>query len=194
MRGTIFVVLCLLVRPLSTFADVTGVTITSRAVVAGGHAFGTSGPYEKLIGRIEFALDPKDPHNRHIADLEYAPRAADGRVHFSSDLYVLRPVDPARGNGVLFFEVPNRGGKGLPTRFSQDAARSDDPSTLAEFGDALLMRDGYTLVLIGWEFGLSAPNLGLTAPPATRPPGSRVDPIGVDVMVRRTDERDVSRR
>ena len=40
MRGTIVVVLCLLVRPLSTFADVTGVTITSRAVVAGGHALG----------------------------------------------------------------------------------------------------------------------------------------------------------
>jgi len=183
MRGSIVLVLCLLVHPLSTFADVTHVTISSRAVVADGHAFGTSGPYEKLIGRIEFALDPKDPHNRRIVDLEHAPRAADGRVHFSSDLYVLRPVDPARGNGVLFFEVPNRGGKGLPTRFSQDAVRSADPSTLAEFGDALLMRDGYTLVLIGWEFGLSAPNLGLNAPSAMLPSGSSVDPIGVDVIV-----------
>ena len=54
MRGTIVFVLCLLVHPPSTCADVTNVTITSRVVVAGGHAFGTSGPYEKLIGRIEF--------------------------------------------------------------------------------------------------------------------------------------------
>ena len=46
MRGSIFVVLCLLVHPFSTFADVTNVTISSRAVVADGHAFGTSGPYK----------------------------------------------------------------------------------------------------------------------------------------------------
>ena len=91
-------------------------------------------------------------------------------MHFWPDRYVLRPVDPARGNGVLFFEVPNRGGKGLPTRFSQYVLKSDDPSTLADFGDALLMRDGYTLGFIRMGIGLSAPNLGLSAPPAKVPP------------------------
>src|SRR3954470_6973385 len=82
-------------------AEVTRVTIASRTVVAGGQSFGPTGPYEKLTGTIEFALDTKDKHNKPIVDLEYAPRGSDGRVHFSSDLYVLRPVDPARGNGVL---------------------------------------------------------------------------------------------
>ena len=109
MRGSIFVVLCLLVHPLSTFAEVTSVTVTSRTLVAGGQSFGTTGPYERLVGRIEFALDPDDPHNAGIVDLNHAPRDADGRVRFSSDLYVLRPTDPSKGNGVLLFEVANRG-------------------------------------------------------------------------------------
>ena len=112
MRFCCFAVVCFLAQPLTTFSEVIGVTITSRTVVAGSQSFGATGSYEKLIGRIEFALDPNDPHNKAIADLQYAPRAADGRVHFLSDLYVLRPVDATHGNGVLLFEVSNRGGKG----------------------------------------------------------------------------------
>ena len=110
-------VFCLLVHPFLASAEVTSVTIMSRVSVAGGQSFGTTGPYEKLVGRIEFALDPTDPHNGRIVDLERAPRGTDGRVRFSSALYVLRPSDPARGNGVLFFEVANRGRKSLLTRF-----------------------------------------------------------------------------
>ena len=132
MRGFIVVVLCLLVHPCSTFAEVTSVTVTSRTTVAGGQSFGATGPYERLVGRIEFALDPADPHNVGIVDLNHAPRDADGRVHFSSDLYVLRPTDPAKGNGVLLFEVANRGSSdpvgtvqsGRARRRSDDRRRS----------------------------------------------------------------------
>ena len=85
-----------------------------RAVVAGGQAFGQVGPYEKLTGTIEFALDPADTHNTRIVDLEHATRGADGRVHFSADLYVLQPVDTQKGNGALLFEIANRGRKGTP--------------------------------------------------------------------------------
>ena len=74
---------------------------------------GATGPYERLIGRIEFALDPAAPQNARIVDLEYAPRAADGRVHFSADLHVLQPTDLAKGNGVLLFEAANRGNRVL---------------------------------------------------------------------------------
>ena len=63
MRGFIVVVLCLLVHPGPASAEVTKVTVTSRTSVAGGQAFGATGPYERLVGRIEFALDPGDPHN-----------------------------------------------------------------------------------------------------------------------------------
>ena len=123
------------------------------------------GPYERLVGRIEFALDPADPHNAGIVDLNHAQRDADGRVHFSSDLYVLRPTDPAKGNGVLLFEVANRGRRSLLGRFNR-AATGNDPTTDADFGDGLLMRDGYTLVWIGWEIDVPAPLLRIDAPPA----------------------------
>ena len=183
MRFAILATLSVLVHPLSTAAEVTNVTISQRAEVAGGAAFGAAGWYEKLVGRIEFALDPADAHNARIVDLEHAPRGDDGRVRFSSNLYVLRPTDPAKGNGVLLFEVVNRGIMGLLTTFNRNAVRSDDPSALPDFGDALLMRDGYTLVFLGWEFGLKPPLLSLEAPPAVLPAGSTVAPIDIDIIV-----------
>jgi hypothetical protein len=180
MRGSIFVVLCFLVDPLSTSAEVTSVTLTSRTSVAGGQSFGATGPYERLVGRIEFALDPHDPHNAGIVDLNHAPRDSEGRVRFSSDLYVLRPTDPSKGNGVLLFEVANRGRRSLLGRFNR-AAQSNDPATDADFGDGLLMRDGYTLVWIGWEIDVPTPLLRIDAPPARLPAGSD-DRISVEIM------------
>jgi hypothetical protein len=167
----------------TAFAEVTNVNIVSRSIVADGVSFGASGPYEKLVGRIEFALDPSVLQNVPITDLRYAQRGSDRRVHFSADLYVLQPVEPAKGNGVLLFEVVNRGNKALIPRFNQDATRSDDPHTLADFGDGLLMKDGYTLVFVGWEFGLSAPELTLAAPKVTLPRPTKVDPVHVDIVV-----------
>ncbi|MEO5819620.1 MAG: hypothetical protein ABIT71_03885, partial [Vicinamibacteraceae bacterium] len=181
MRGFIFVVLCLLVQPRSTSADVTSVTVTSRTTVAGGQAFGATGAYERLVGRIAFALDPDDPHNAGIVDLGRAPRDPDGRVHFSSDLYVLRPTDPSKGNGVLLFEVSNRGRRSLLGRFNR-AAPSGDPTTDGDVGDGLLMRDGYTMVWIGWEIDVPAPLLRIEAPPA-RLPAESDDRLSVEIML-----------
>src|SRR5690349_25090092 len=112
------IALALLV-PLVASAEVSKVTIVARTPVAGGQAFGNTGAYEKLTGTIEFTVDPADRHNMRIADLDKARRGADGRVHFTADLYVLQPADPARGNGVLFFEIANRGRKGLLGRFNR---------------------------------------------------------------------------
>ena len=168
------------VRP--AFAEVTGVTIASRTVVANGQPFGAVGSYEKLIGTIAFAIDPADARNARVVDLDRATRAADGRVHFTADLFVLRPVDAARGNGVLLFEVANRGTKGLLGRFNGAASGAADPTAPADFGDGFLMRQGYTLVWVGWEFDLPPAALGLDAPAADVP----VTSIEVDVI---PDER-----
>jgi hypothetical protein len=142
------------------------VTIASRTVVAEGHAFGPVGPYEKLTGTIDFALDPADRHNSRVVDLEHALRAADGRVHFSADLYVLRPVDAAKGNGVLLFEIANRGRKGLLGRFNRGAGANQDPTAPADFGDGFLMKEGYTLVWVGWQFDVQPALVGIDAPTA----------------------------
>src|SRR5689334_13099229 len=85
------------------------VELTERTDVADGRSFGPSGPYERLIARAYFAVDPKLPANRIIADIDKAPRNADGMVEFSSDLYVLKPRDPGHGNGAVLYEVSNRG-------------------------------------------------------------------------------------
>ncbi|HMF93225.1 MAG TPA: alpha/beta hydrolase domain-containing protein [Vicinamibacterales bacterium] len=171
---------CLLLYSRAAIAEVVGLAITSRVTIANGQSFGSTGPYERLVGRIDFALDPADPHNRGIVDLAYAERGSDGRVKFSSDLYVLRPADRSKGNGVLLFEIANRGRRGLLGRFNR-ASNGTDPTTDADFGDGFLMREGYTLVWIGWEVDVPAPLLRIDAPRAVLPLGAE-DRISVPIM------------
>jgi hypothetical protein len=149
----------------TAFAEVTGVSMTSRSVVAGGQAFGNVGAYERVIARINFALDPAHARNKAIADLELAPRGPDKRVHFSADLYVLQPVDRTKGNGALLFEIANRGRKGLLGMFNR-APGANQPLNPADFGDGFLMREGYTLVWVGWQLDVAAPLLTMDAPRA----------------------------
>ena len=177
MRRCFLALLCVLLQPVATSAEVTSVTITSRTSVAGGQPFGSTGPYERLVGRIEFALDPAEPHNAVIIDLTHARRNSDGRVHFSSDLNVLRPSDPAKGNGVLLFHVSNRGVMDLVGTFNRGTGGG------ADFGDGLLMRDGYTMVFVGWEFDVPTPRLRVEAPAAILPTGSSADPVSIEIMV-----------
>ena len=159
-------VLGLVAAPANARAHVTDVVITSCIDVLEGKFFGETGPYEKCVGKIYFALDPENPRNRIIVDLDKAPRNALGEVEFSADIFVLRPKDPSRGNGVLFFDVVNRGNKLLLGRFNL-AQGSTDPTTEADFGDGFLMREGYTLVALGWEASPNTPAVSLYPPTAT---------------------------
>jgi hypothetical protein len=148
-RLTLGLTIALCAAP-AAHAEVVRVEIITREPVLDGAAFGAVGPYERVVGRVHFAVDPRLPANRAIADIDLAPRNAEGRVEFSSDLYMLRPVDQARGNGTVLFEVGNRGRKGLLDTFSM-ARTSLDPRTAEDFGDRFLMERGYTLAWIGWQ-------------------------------------------
>ena len=132
-------------------ARVVRLRIERREVILNGRAFGAAGPYEKLIGKVDFGLDPSLPRNGEIVDLTLAPRNARGEVEASADFYMLKPVDPRRGNGRLFYEVGNRGGKAMLATY-QKAAGSPDPTTEAQFGDGALMRQGFTLLWMGWQW------------------------------------------
>jgi hypothetical protein len=132
-------------------ARVVRLRIERREPVLNGRAFGAAGPYEKLIGKVDFGLDPALPRNGDIVDLKLAPRNARGEVEASADFYMLKPVDPRRGNGRLFYEVGNRGGKAMLATF-QKAAGAADPTTEAELGDGALMRQGFTLLWMGWQW------------------------------------------
>jgi hypothetical protein len=135
-------------------AEVVRIEVKARADLAGGKAFGATGPYEKLAGRIYFEVDPSLAPNKIISDIDKAPRNARGRVEFSSDFFLLMPKQIERGNGTLLYEVSNRGGKGMLTFYNR-ATGSLDPTTDAQMGDGFLMTQGFTLLWVGWQFDVS---------------------------------------
>jgi len=127
------------------------IELAERSDVLGGKSFGSAGPYERLIGKAYFAVDPANSANRIISDIDRAPRNENGLVEFSADLYVLKPRDPAHGNHAVLFEVSNRGTKGMLSMYNR-AAGSLDPRTQEQFGDEFLLERGFTLVWLGWQF------------------------------------------
>ena len=142
--------------------------VSQREAVLGGQPFGHAGSYEMLSGRATFAVDPSDPANAPVVDLALAPQGADGMVRCSADWFLLRPVDPVRGNGVLLYDVVNRGNKTALASL-QSAPRNNHPGSAEDFGNGFLMRRGVTLAAVGWQVDLQ-PGLGrmlLDAPVAT---------------------------
>jgi hypothetical protein len=143
---------------------VTALLITSRRPFAEGKAFGQVGPYEQLDGTVYFAVDPDHPANRLITDLKLAPRDASGRVHFSADWRILRPVEPRRGNHRLLFDILNRGrGPALRNLNSAPDVLPDQP---LHPGNGFLMRQGYAVAWCGWQHDApDAPGLLRLRPP-----------------------------
>src|SRR6478609_12213150 len=122
-------------------AEVVRVEVQSRSDLAAGRAFGAAGSYEKISGRIFFAVDPSLPANRIVTDIDKAPRNAAGKVEFSSDFFLIKPKRIERGNGAVLYEVSNRGGKGM-LGFFDHAAGSLDPTTAEQLGDGFLLKEG----------------------------------------------------
>jgi hypothetical protein len=145
-------------------AEVTGIEIASRADVLAGKPFG-AGAYEKIIGKVYFAVNPASAANQRIVDIDKAARDNAGRVRFSADLYALVPKESARGNGAVLFDVLNRGRKNMLVTFNRASPRHD-PTAEADFGDGFLMRQGFTLVWVGWQFDIPSRDglMGLDAP------------------------------
>jgi hypothetical protein len=145
-------VAALLLTSSAAFSALKAVHVTERSDVLAGKPFGKSGPYERIVAKVHFAVDPANPANRSIADIDLAPRNAAGLVEFSADLYVLKPRDPATGNGTVLFEVSNRGRKGMLGTFHRAARSALDPREERDFGDGFLLERGFTLVWLGWQF------------------------------------------
>jgi len=125
-------------------------TITERLAFAGGMPFGGTGPYEMLIGRAHYAVDPHAAGQRAITDIGHAPVGPEGLVRFAGDVAILRPADLRRGNRRLFFDWGNRGAKKALVYFN-DAPAANDPRTAAHAGNGFLMRRGYSIVWGAWQ-------------------------------------------
>jgi hypothetical protein len=131
-------------------AEVSRFEITGAPEPAfGGQSFGDAGRYERIAARATLSLDPADPRNAVIVDLDRAPRNAQGRVEAVTEVVILRPAEPMRGNGTMILEVPNRGRELMGQLYNDGAANAlmlnRDP------GNGFLMRQGYTMVWVGWQ-------------------------------------------
>ena len=127
--------------------------VESKAVLA------DSNQYVKLIGRFFGELDPKEPLNTIINDIQLAPRNSRGRVDYSATFTLILPSDASRISGLLLYEVPNRGNSPLNARLFADE-----------------MAEGHVLVSSGWQGDL-APRPGLetiTVPVARNADGSSI--------------------
>src|SRR5689334_16519487 len=91
-----------LCQPLG--AQVVRIKIDRREPFAEGHPFGSAGAYEKLEGSLYLEADPNTAGNRRVADLRLAPRNQAGKVEYRTDFFLLKPVDPSKGNHRLFYD------------------------------------------------------------------------------------------
>jgi Alpha/beta hydrolase domain len=153
-------VLTLLLGTQVSRARVTRFIVEQRVVVAGGQDWGRAGPYERLKGRAYMEVDPRDPRNAVIFNLDKAPRNARGLVEFSSPFLILKPVDIARGNHKIWFGVNNRGNcielgfRALPIISFPVTKQSSNCSPLAteDIGaNNVLLNEGYAFVDAGWQ-------------------------------------------
>jgi hypothetical protein len=180
--------LALIAATVSADARVTRIEISKQEPFAAGQTFGSVGAYEKVIGRFYGELDPASPLNATIVDLDKAPRNARGKVEYSADFYILKPVDLGKGNGALFYELSNRGNKGILARFN-NAAGSNDPTTAQHAGNGFLMQQGYALLWNGWMNGIGAANNALTVqlPVAANPSGPIVETVWDELLFNEAD-------
>ncbi len=122
---------------------------------AEGRQFGAVGTYVRITGVVRGELDPKNPHNSVIVNLDKAPRNARDMVEYEADVYILRPADPQKGSGVLLFEATNRGNKVLLLRLHNSSAGQatvNDAKTAADVGATpIAFERGYTMVWSGWD-------------------------------------------
>ncbi|HEY7514275.1 MAG TPA: alpha/beta hydrolase domain-containing protein, partial [Vicinamibacteria bacterium] len=138
-------------------AEVVRVEIASREPFAEGRAWGSAGAYEKVRGRLVYAVDPGNPANAAIVDLKLAPRDLRGRVGFAGDFVLLKPVDLAKGNHRLLYEVTNRGNLGALARLNRGEG-TNDPATAAHAGNGFLMREGYAILWSAWNWDVEPGN------------------------------------
>ncbi len=158
MKGSLITraALCaLMLAAAPAAARLTEINVTAVEPFADGHAFGNTGAYERVKGSFKGELDPADPRNQIIVNLDKAPRNAAGRVEYEVDFFMLRPADAVRGNRKILYDVTNRGRKNLHWRLTDarlsSPAGANDPRAAQDAGNGLFFRMGYTLVWSGWD-------------------------------------------
>ena len=157
----------LLVLSGGASAHITRLEVIGQDDFAGGQPFGSAGAFVHIRAIAHGELDPADPLNAVILGLSQAPRMPSGMVAYDTDVEILRPKDPARGSGIMLFDVPNRGNK-YALSWLDDAPGAglvNDPRTAADAGNGFTFSRGYTIVWAGWQPEVHGPGLmGIRVP------------------------------
>src|SRR6516165_9330647 len=146
-------------------AGITSIQITSTIPAFGGTSFGAVGQYENVVGVAHGEVDPDDPLNAVITDIEFAPRNARGMVEYSMDFSIFKPVDMSKSNHTLLYDVVNRGRMSIPAL--------DIGSSTGNAGDGFMENAGYTIVYSGWEGDVTS-GIKIVLPVAHNKDGSAI--------------------
>lgn len=93
-------------------ARVTKIVIEKKTSPAfDGASFGNAGQYEVLVGKAYGELNPSDPHNAIIQDINLAPKNAKGNVEYMATFQITKPIDMSKASGFMWHDVPNRAGR-----------------------------------------------------------------------------------
>jgi hypothetical protein len=124
-----------------------------QSPTANGQSFGDVGPYERISGKVHGEVDPGDPKNALITDIEHAPRNARGMVEYVATFSLVKPIDMSKASGVLMYSVVNRG----------NGAATPGPA-------------GHVSVVSGWQGDVvpTATNQTLQVPVARNADGSSI--------------------
>lgn len=134
-------------------ARVVRVEVDERTVVNDGESTGPHGRYEVIRGRIYFAFDPAHPQNARITDLDLAPRNENGEVEAWTRFVIMQPTVVEMRRGIGMVEVVNRGRPAALAYFNDSSAPFQDLATNPDaLGDLLLLRQGLTLMWLGWQW------------------------------------------
>ncbi len=113
-----------------------------------------AGPsHEKISGKAYGELDPADPKNAVIVDLDLAPRNERGKVEYVATFSLVKPKDMSMASGVLIYTVVNRGN-----------------------GNATPHTDGHVTLVSGWQGDVAptAENQTIRVPVAKNRDGSSI--------------------
>jgi len=171
--GCLAVALLLCAAPSE--ARITRIVIDHREA-AGSQSYGEAGRYERIAGHAYGEIDPRDPLNAIVTDIQLAPRNARGMVEYAATFLLVEPLDLAKASGVLWYEVPNRGTSAMVRAGGNFAG-----GTMADD-----VKRGDVILTSGWQGDL-APRDGLqtiSVPMAKNPDGS---PITGPVLARFSD-------
>ena len=70
---------------------------------------GKVGPYERIRGRVVYALDPNHEANKSVVDLTLAATNGEGLVEFYADFEIIAPVDRSLAKRTVLYDINNRG-------------------------------------------------------------------------------------